>query len=88
MGVWVVVMIVIGAEFWNKSASYHDIKTQILKFCGGSAKCEAALSENVDTCFDHSYDMGSRRRSGRLGQAAFVQCMSGQAVSEFPTLNH
>jgi hypothetical protein len=88
LGVFSVVVIVIGIKFWNKSSSYKDIKTEMLEYCGGATQCETVLSKNFDTCFDSSYDMGSRRHSGGLDQAAFVQCINSHAGSQLLTLNH
>jgi hypothetical protein len=85
--IFVVVLIVIGVKFWNKSSSYHDVKAQMLEFCRGTTQCEATLSENFDTCFNSHYDMGSKRRSGGLDQSAFVQCINKHAGSELLTLH-
>ncbi len=88
MGVMVVVAIVMGVKFWNRSSSYKDVKAQMLKFCGGVAKCEAVLTESFDICFDSSYDIGGKNSSGGLDHAAFVQCINNTGGGELLTLNH
>ncbi|ETX02827.1 hypothetical protein [Candidatus Entotheonella palauensis] len=88
VGLLIVMAIAMGVKFWNKSSAYEDAKAQMLEFCGGVAKCEAALSEKFDTCFDSSYDLGSKRHSGGLDHTTFVQCINSKDGSEILTLNH
>lgn len=84
----IVLAIVIGFRFYNKNTSYNDVRAQMLEFCQGVSKCEAILKEHFDTCFDDSYSMGSRRRSGGLDSQSFVECINGKSGAELLTLNH
>jgi hypothetical protein len=88
LGVMVVATIVIGAKSWHKSSSYNDVKTQMLEFCKGVAKCKAVFTKNFDTCFDRHYDMGSRRLSSGLNHEAFVQCINHIGGRELLALNY
>ncbi|ETW93957.1 MAG: hypothetical protein ETSY1_36930 [Candidatus Entotheonella factor] len=87
IGVLIIVMIAIGVKLWNKSSVYNDIKAQMLEFCGGVAKCEAALSKKFNICFESSYDLGSRRHSSGLDHTMFAQCINSNDGSEMLTLN-
>ena len=88
IGVFGVVLIVLGVKFWNKSSSYNDIKAQMFDFCEGAAQCETVLNKHFDSCFDNNYDMGSKSHSGGLNQSGFVQCINSHAGSDLLTLNH
>lgn len=87
LGVFIVLVIIGGAQHWKKSVSYHDVRAQMLEFCGGLSTCEAALTKRIDSCFDQSYGMGSKRLSGGLDRTAFVQCMDRRGGGELLTLH-
>ncbi len=84
----VVIVLVVGFKLDKKSASYQEVKTQMLEFCQGVAKCETMLTAHFDTCFNDSYNMRSRRQSGGLDNGFFVECINSKGGSELLSLNH
>ncbi len=72
----------LGWKFYNKSNTAGDVKKDLLAICAADSQCVSDVNAHYDECFESSYDLGGRRRSGGLNSDKLANCInqkSGQA---------
>ena len=76
-----VIALVIGAVFvgylfYGKNQVRAEAKGQLLSLCGTDTRCQAAVNQHFDACFDENFRMGSRRRRASLDTAKLIECIN------------
>lgn len=78
--------LIMGWKFYNKSNTAGDVKKQLIAICATDSQCVADVDAYYDSCFESSYDLGGRRRSGGLNGTRLATCInekSGQPHFEY-----
>lgn len=78
-GIAVALGVVFGFKFYNKSQAAGEVKKKLLAICAENSGCTAAVDKHFDSCFDSHYNLGGRRRSGRLDGTKFTHCINEKA---------
>jgi hypothetical protein len=74
-----VVAVVLGMKFYNKSSANKEVKAHLMTVCESDAGCRSAVEAHFEACFDSAYKMGGRRRSSRLESEQLVSCINSRA---------
>ena len=82
-GIVLVVAVIIGMKMYNKQSTSKEVKAELVKLCEGDQKCVAAVETHFEGCFDSSYSIGGRRRSGKLDSDQLVACVNQRAGVEY-----
>jgi hypothetical protein len=70
---------VLGWKFYNKSQLQSSTKTTLVSICASEQQCLAAIEDHYDSCFDSSYSLGSRFRSGGLDSEKLANCINNKS---------
>ena len=71
--------LVFAGKFYHKSSAAGEVKQKLLDICQDDSRCVSAVDTHYDTCFESSYNLGGRRRSGRLNGEQLTNCINEQA---------
>ena len=79
IGIIIVVAIIVGFKFYNKSKAGDDIRSQTIEivqampgYDENQSYIDSILEPCFETAFEASYDMGSRRRSAKFDQNKYI----------------
>ena len=79
IGIIIVVAIIVGFKFYNKSKAGDDIRSQTIEivqampgYDENQSYIDSILEPCFETAFEVSYDMGSRRRSAKFDQDKYI----------------
>ena len=87
----IAIMIILGLKFYNKSQTNNAVKKEIRQivksipgYTDNSDWYDGLLEDCYASSFDESYDLGSKRRAGRLREKEFLgkvfDCMHWKAL--------
>jgi hypothetical protein len=76
LGVILIIAVVVGLKFYNRSSSHDEAKARLLEVCEGDAGCIKAVEQHYERCFEASYKMGGRRQSSKFDLNKLVGCLN------------
>ncbi len=72
----------IGFRFYNRSQTEAEVRAQLIEICEDDASCAQAVETHYEGCFEESYSLGSRRRSGSMDATTLVSCLNTRSGEE------
>ena len=73
------VVVAFGLKFYNKSATAKEVKQEMLNICQTDSGCQNSVNTHFQKCFERSYSLGSRRRSGSLNARKLTDCINNNS---------
>ena len=82
IGIIVVIAVIVGFKFYNKSKAGDDIRSQTIEivqtmpgYDENQSYIDSIFEPCFETAFEASYDMGGRRRSARFDQDKYISTL-------------
>ena len=82
-GIALIIFVVMSIKLWNKSEEKEEFREHLLNLCHQDSDCIEVIGAYYETCFDKTYSLGGRRRSGSLNSEKFIACLNEESGSEF-----
>lgn len=75
-GALLILAVFFGLKFYNKMSAENDVKDQLVSLCAETPDCMKAVDTYYKSCFEKSYSIGGRRRSGGIKADKLVDCIN------------